>query len=141
MKRIVFLVAVLAASTALAHQGVKNPAVQARMHGMMELGGATKVLGDMAKGTQSFDAAAAKAAMQKIQDEAARIESLFEANEDDPKSEALPGIWTDFADFTAKAQDLSVAASAEVTSLEDVQAVLPKIGATCSPCHKIYRQK
>jgi cytochrome c556 len=111
------------------------------MHGMKELGAATKVLGEMAKGTQSFDATAADAAMQKIRDETARIEALFEANEDDPKSEALPGIWTDFADFSVKTQALSDAASVDVGSLDDVKAVVPKIGATCSACHKVYRQK
>ena len=141
MKRIVFLVALMTAGTALAHEGVKNPAVQARMHGMKQIGAATKVLGEMAKGAQSFDAAAAKTAMNQIRDEAARIEDLFEAQEDDPKSEALPGIWSDFPDFKAKSQALLDATSGEVGSLEDVQAVVPKIGATCSACHKDYRQK
>lgn len=141
MIRIVFLVSLMAASTALAHEGVKNPAVQARMHGMKELGAATKILGEMAKGVQSFDASAADAAMQKIREETARIEGLFEANEDDPKSEALPGIWTDFADFSVKTQALTEAVSADVSSLEDVKAIVPKIGATCSACHKVYRQK
>ena len=141
MKRIVFLAAMMAATSALAHQGVKNPAVKARMHGMMQIGAATKTLGEMAKGTQTFDAAAATAAMSQIRDEAARIETLFEAEESDPKSEALPGIWSNFADFTAKAQALGNAASGEIASLDDVKAALPKIGATCSACHKVYRQK
>ncbi|NQY62048.1 MAG: cytochrome c, partial [Cognatishimia sp.] len=47
------------ASMALAHNGVKNPAVMARMQGMEQIGAASKVLGNMARGRVAFDAEAA----------------------------------------------------------------------------------
>lgn len=141
MKRGLLVVALLAAGAAFAHEGVKNPAVKARMDGMMALGAATKVLGNMAKGEAAYDAAAAEAAVQKIQDEADRIAALFEANEDDPKSEALPAIWDNYADFTAKAVALGeVADAVSVGSLGEVKAAMPQIGAACKACHKGYRE-
>ena len=142
MKRFVFGLVALIAVPSYAHEGVKNPAVAARMHTMSEIGAATKVLGDMAKGASAFDAASANAATLKISTEASKIADLFHAQEDDPKSEALPEIWTDFPDFTAKAAALKSAAEGVGTlvSLDDVKAALPKIGATCSACHKPYRE-
>ena len=129
------------AGAAIAHEGVKNPAVMARMHGMKELGAATKILGGMAKGEAAYDKAAAEAAVQKLQTEAARIAALFEANEDDPKSEALPTIWENYSDFSAKADALgSVAKAVSVGSLDDVRAAMPQIGAACKACHQTYRE-
>ena len=141
MKRIVLIVAVVAASAAFAHEGVKNPVVKARMDGMIQLGAATKVLGGMAKGEAAYDKAAAEAAVQNIKSEAARIAALFEANEDDPKSEALPAIWENYADFSAKADALgSVAKAVSVGSLDDLRAAMPQIGAACKACHQTYRE-
>ncbi|NNF90114.1 MAG: cytochrome c, partial [Boseongicola sp.] len=47
-------VLLLVASAALAHQGVKNPAVKARMDVMSAIGDNTKLLGRMAKGEVAF---------------------------------------------------------------------------------------
>ncbi|MEL6806937.1 MAG: cytochrome c [Pseudomonadota bacterium] len=131
------------ATSVLAHSGVKNPAVMARMHGMTLISDNVKVLGTMAKGQVAFDAASARAAAQAIADHAAQSVDLFAADETDPKSEALPAIWTDFDDFTIKAEALETAAAdlaASVQSLEDVRAAMPKIGATCKACHSKYRE-
>lgn len=130
------------ATVAVAHEGVKNPSVMARMHGMKTIGAETKVLGNMAKGAVSFDAARAQAAAASIAQEAARIEALFEAQEDDPKAEALPAVWENFPDFAAKAQELIAAAEAakSVASVEELQSAMRTIGATCSGCHKVYRK-
>ena len=107
---------VIAATAATAHEGVKDPAVMARMHAMSEIGDATKVLGQMAKGAAPFDATAAQSAADAIAREAARIPALFETRADDPKSEALPAIWERFEDFSALALDLERAASVEIAT-------------------------
>ena len=101
-----------AGGMALAHAGVENPAVKARMDAMSDIGAGTKVLGNMARGRVAFDAAEAEAeaALARIATRAAETPALFEAQEDDPKSEALPAIWADFADFSAIAGDLRRAA-------------------------------
>ncbi len=141
MKQMIFICAALVTIPAFAHEGVKNPAVAARMNIMSEIAAATKVLGDMAKGVTAFEADRAEAAVIQISKEAAKIHDLFLAEEDDPKSEARPEIWTTFADFSAQATALKSAADGvgSLVSLDDVKAALPKIGATCASCHKAYR--
>ena len=133
----------LVAVAAFAHSGVKNPAVMKRMNAMSAVGDATKVLGEMAKGATAFDAAAADAALAVIAAKAAEVPALFEAAETDPKSEALPAIWEDYGDFTAKAKAMEVAAQAAQGTLvaqADVRGALAAVGETCKGCHKSYRK-
>ena len=143
MKQVAFIFGLLVAGAALAHDGVKNPAVMARMQGMEDIGAATKVLGQMAKGATPFDQEAAVRELSRIVSLAAEIEPLFKAEESDPKSEALPAIWADFPDFTAKAAALQAAAGGAALSLEDLdglRAALGRIGDTCKACHRTYRK-
>ena len=128
---------------ALAHEGVKNPAVMARMDAMSAVGAATKVLGQMAKGEVAFDAAKAEAALVTLSEKAAAVPVLFEANENDPKSEARPEIWFDFATFMAEAQAMEAAAKSamgQMKSQADVGPALARIGVTCKNCHKAFRE-
>ena len=133
---------ILSAATALAHEGVQNPAVKARMDLMGQIAAETKVIGDMAKGTAPFDPARARAAALAMAEHAARVPALFKAPEDDPKSEALPAIWDDFADFTRKNDAMADAARA-ASGLEteaDLRAALVVLGDACAACHKDYRE-
>lgn len=142
-KFILPIVLTVAASAALGHGGVSNPYVLARMDAMKAIGDATKVLGEMAKGATPFDADAARAAAATIATHAAETPSLFEAREDDPMSEAKPGIWENFADFTAKARDLEMLAGDLATGLDSPEALsagLGQLGATCKACHAEYRE-
>lgn len=130
-------------TAALAHQGVQNAAVKARMDGMSAIGANMKTLGAMAKGQVAFDAGQAKEAAAAVAQEAARIPSLFEVQETDPKSEALPVIWSEFDRFTAIADDLEAAAIVAASALngpEDLGPALKAIGGQCSACHKAYRE-
>ena len=144
MKPTRFLAATLIlTSAAFAHEGVKNPAVMARMHGMKDITSDVKVLGNMAKGTVAFDQGAAQAALASLARHAGETPALFEAPEDDPKSEALPAIWDNFDDFTAKSLELETLAtglSSTLTSKEDLPSALQQIGANCTSCHKLYRK-
>ncbi len=137
------VVALLTATTALAHQGVKNRAVLARMNGMSAIAENIKVLGAMAKGKVAFDQEAARAAAQSIARHAGEAPALFAAREDDPKSEARPEIWDDFEDFTAQAKELEGIASGLALSLsgpDDLAPALQKLGANCRSCHEAYRE-
>ena len=100
------------------------------------------VLQPLGADRQALDAARVRAAATTLAQEAARIEALFEAREDDPKSEALPAVWDSFPDFTAKAQTLKAAAEAakDVSTQEQLQTAMRDFGATCSACHKAYRK-
>jgi len=137
----ILLAALLAATAALAHSGVKDPQVKARMEGMGVLGAQTKIVSQMAKGTAPFDAAKARTAIELMQAETQRVPALFEAEADDPKSEAKPAIWTDWAAFTARTDALSNALdAADVTSPDALNATLRKIGTTCGGCHQQFRE-
>ncbi|MEP6065374.1 MAG: cytochrome c [Paracoccaceae bacterium] len=134
---------VIAGSAVLAHSGVKNPAVQARMHAMSIIGGDMKTLGLMAKGEKEFDAEAAKAALREIAEHAAKAPDLFRANEDDPKSEAKPAIWENFEDFTTKAgalENVALGLSTSIASVDDLGPAMAALGDTCKSCHSDYRE-
>ena len=142
MKNTALIAFVLFAGAAFAHQGVKNPAVQERMHVMGQIGGAMKDLGGMAKGAVPFDADKIDAALQSLGTEAAKIVPTFEAQEDDPKSEARPEIWTNFSDFTREAEALQrvIGEAGSVSTTADLGALVGALGATCASCHKAYRE-
>lgn len=132
-----------AASAVLAHQGVKNPAVKARMDSMATIGQNTKVIGQMAKGAAPFDAEAARVAAAGIAQEAARTPVLFAAREDDPTTEARSEIWDNFEDFRAKSKALVAVAedaAASIASEEDLRPVMASLGQTCKACHGDYRE-
>ncbi|MCG6883641.1 MAG: cytochrome c [Silicimonas sp.] len=127
----------------LAHEGVKDPAVLARMDSMKEIGKATKFLGAMAKGEARFDPLKARQSLALISDEARRTPELFAGANDDPKSKGDPAIWEDFADFRRKSKELEriAARSAnELSVVDELSAALRDIGAACRACHEAYRK-
>lgn len=134
---------ILAGAAAFAHSGVRNQAVLARMEAMKSIGDAMKVLGGMAKGQSAFDAGAAQAAAARIARHAAETPALFDPRETDPKSEAKPEIWADFADFTAKAEALETVAADLSTSIatpDDLVPAVQRLGQACKACHSLYRE-
>ena len=142
MRKIVFGLAIaLTAGAALAHSGVKNATVMARMDAMATIGAQTKIIGDMAKGATAFDADRAAQALSRIETLAARTPHLFKAQETDPKSEALPEIWAEFDRFVALSDDLQeTAGTLAVETPADLGPALGQLGAACKACHSRYRQ-
>lgn len=139
-KTLAILVILAGASAALAHTGVKNKIVLERMDGMKALAEQVKVLGDMAKGKTAFDATRAAAAKASLIEQAAKVTAEFEAPEQDPKSEALPVIWSDWDGFVDDARALEDAVAAlDTGSLDAVRAGLGAVGKGCSGCHEGYR--
>ncbi|MEE4187189.1 MAG: cytochrome c [Roseobacter sp.] len=131
------------ASGALAHVGVKNAAVMARMDAMKTIGAGMKTIGQMAKGETRFNATEARAAAADIARHAAQTHRLFEAREDDPKSEAKAEIWENFAAFVAISDDLASIASNLSRTIEtkaDLPAAMAAMGRTCRDCHNLYRE-
>ena len=140
---LVFLVVALAASAAFAHNGVTNPAVMARMHAMSAVSDQMKVLGMMVKHANVFDKEATRTAAAEIAKHAAATPVLFEAPEDDPKSEAKNAIWTSFDDFTAKANEMEKVAtqlSQSIETFNDLSPAVIALGKTCEACHSVYRK-
>lgn len=133
---------VLIAGAALAHQGVKDPDVKKRMDLMGGIGAQMGVLVDMAKEKTEFDATDANAAKEKLATLATAIPDAFRKPATDPKSEARPAIWEDFADFTAKSDAMAAAlATVDASDLAGVRAAVPLIGQTCGACHQAYKTR
>ena len=140
MFRAVLCAGLILATPALAHEGVSDPSVKARMDAMMAIGRATEVLGTMAKGERAFDATAASTAAAEIASHASQVPALFQDQATDPKSEALPAIWTNFNDFTAQSDALKLAAEgADTSSLSGLRGSMRAIGQSCGACHRDYR--
>ena len=136
--------ALVAAGTAVAHTGVKNETVKARMDGMSAIAAQMKTLGQMAKGAAAFDAETARSAAGAIARHASQTPSLFEEPADDPKSEAKPEIWANFADFTAKSGRLEALAqelTSSISTKDDLAVAMQSLGSACQACHKVYRQE
>ncbi|MDA0786223.1 MAG: cytochrome c [Proteobacteria bacterium] len=140
------LFAAAALAIAVAFTAVGSTDVSADNHAdrnaaMKSLGGAMKALG---AAVGAGDAAEAQKVAAKISATAAEIPALFKDGKPGD-SRAKAEIWTNFADFTAKANAMKaaadgVAADAAAGNMgSDPKAVVGKIGATCGACHKEYR--
>lgn len=130
----------LIATGAIAHEGVKNADVKARMDMMTSIKDATGVLGGMAKAPATFDGARAAEARAQLITLSGQITEAFGPEATDPKSEASPAIWQNWDDFTAKADAITRAAEAlDPTSADGVATGMQAIGASCGSCHRAYR--
>ncbi len=133
-------VTVLIATAALAHQGVKDPHVKARMHAMGDIAAATKTLGAMAKGQIPFESTMAADARNSLIAISLELPGLFEINAVDRVSEAKPDIWDNFPDFVVQADAMKTAAqNLDVTSVTTLREGVRAVGASCGGCHKAYR--
>lgn len=140
ISRTLALSLIVLGGAALAKEGVTNPVVKARQDTMAAISMNTKVLGDMAGGKTAFDAAAAAAAKTALAAAAAEIPARFQPQETDPVTEAKPEIWTNWADFVAKAEALATAAEAlDAATLDGVKAGMAGVGGACKACHSVYR--
>jgi cytochrome c556 len=137
------VVAALAVGGTIVH-AQNAGAIQQRQQILKSYGAASKVAGDMMKGTAPFDLAAIQASLDKIAAGAPKLKDLFP---DDSKiggdTEALPAIWEKKADFTARYDKLAADATAAKAAISDAasfKSEWPKIGANCGGCHKLYRK-
>ncbi|SLN48854.1 Cytochrome c' [Roseovarius gaetbuli] len=70
------------------------------------------------------------------------IPVLFRDAQSDPKSEALPLIWENRADFERKGNSAYLAVSAlDTHSLDGLRSTLLSVGNTCLDCHQKYRKE
>jgi len=140
---IVCAAAMITPPIGLAHKGVTNPAVMARMNNMTLLAAELAVVGKMLKGETAFDAQTAHLAVRNIARYGEETTALFEAHETDPKSEAKPEIWRNFGDFENKADALvaqALALDGNLGRLEDLAPAMRSLGQACQACHKLYRE-
>jgi cytochrome c556 len=136
------LVYVLGATLAFAQN---TDIIKQRKGHYEEMGKAVKEPTAMFKGEAPFDLAKVQAALKVIQTKAAILPTLFpEDSKKGGKTEALPAIWKNKADFEERFKKLAAAAKAAETSITDEashKVEWPQLGGNCSGCHKKYRKE
>jgi cytochrome c556 len=103
-----------------------------------------RTLTGMARGQAPFNAAAAQAAFQRIEQNARQIPSLFPPGSHQGKTDALPVVWERKADFDARAAKLEQDAKAvqgAITDQASLQPAIQRVGQNCGGCHETYRKK
>ncbi len=139
--------ALATATVAIAGGHGGNPAVKARNAHMGLYSFNLGMLGDMAKGTTEYDAAAASTAASQLAALAAFDQSAYweegTIQGEVDGSRAKAEIWSDAAGWAAK-QELMKTASASLAEvagngLEALQGGVAGVGEACGACHKAYR--
>ena len=136
-----FIVAMGMTAAFAAGEGTK-PAREAMMK---KIAGSVGVMAAMAKGDKPYDAAAVKTALASISETAKAFPDQFKPDSDKTDKAASPKIWENPDDFKAHAIKLS--ADADMIAMQmpaDAAALGPalkQLGANCSGCHQVYRQK
>jgi cytochrome c556 len=129
-------------ATSFAHEGATG-VVKERMDLMKSQKNAMKVIGDMAKGKKSFNAAKAAKAARDLEDTTKKIPELFPKGSNHHPSEALDAVWTEWDRFTGDAHDAEAAAKALGAALEgsdrDWKAAFQTMTDACKSCHESFR--
>ncbi len=112
---------------------------------MKENGRTTKPLGPMFKGTTPFDLASVQTALKAYINAAEKMPGLFPPDsKTGEKTEALPAIWENQADFDARFKKFGEDATAALASIKDeasFKATMPGVWKNCGGCHEKYRAK
>ena len=142
--QVMFVVNCFIASAALAHSGVKDKDVMARMKLMSSMADNMKVIGMMLKQKIPFEREQAIDALKEISRLATETPDAFKKNATDPKSEAKSNIWTEFDKFTDISMKLARDAdglAASFQSFENLKPALGQLSQSCKTCHTSYREK
>ena len=138
-----FVMAPVATSDMLAHSGVLNKDVAARMTLMSNMGRNMGVLGRMLKKKTPFDQVKATEAINNIEQLAVETPRVFEKRVLDPKSEAKELIWEEFETFTKISSSLATSAkqlSSSMKSFDDLRPALITLSQSCKECHSRFRE-
>jgi cytochrome c556 len=143
MIRTTLVVAMLAfGATALVAQG--DP-IAARKALMKANGDQSKVATDMLEAKQPFNLDAAKKVFATFAEAGEKAPALFPDNsKTGGDTAALPAVWENKADFTAKlakfASDAK-AAGAATNDFESFKVQITEVRKNCGGCHQTYRKK
>ena len=138
-----FAMAPLGTSDTLAHSGVLNKDVAARMTLMSSMGRNMGVLGKMLQKKAPFDRGKAVEAINNIEQLAVETPTVFEKKVLDPKSEAKDLIWEEFETFTKISNGLATSAkqlSSSMKSFDDLRPALITLSQSCKECHSRFRE-
>ena len=138
-----FVMAPLGTSNMLAHSGVLNKDVAARMTLMSSMGRNMGVLGKMLQKKAPFDQGKAVEAINNIEQLAVETPLVFEKRVLDPRSEAKELIWEEFKSFTKISTGLATSAkqlSSSMKSFDDLRPALITLSQSCKECHSRFRE-
>ena len=138
-----FVTAPLGTSGMLAHSGVLNKDVAARMTLMSSMGRNMGVLGKMLQKKAPFDQGKAVEAINNIEQLAVETPLVFEKRVLDPRSEAKELIWEEFKSFTKISTGLATSAkqlSSSMKSSDDLRPALINLSQSCKECHSRFRE-
>lgn len=135
------------AAPAASHGGDLPASVKARKAHMQLYSHNIGILAGMAKGETEYDADAATAAAANIEALSGLNQSTYWQSGTDSDSlegtRALPALWENIPDVTAKVETLNAAASSLAATagdgLDAVKAGLGPLGKACGECHEDYR--
>ena len=125
--------------------GAADDPIHARKELMEANGKATKAVVAIMKGASPFKLETVQAALNAYAATAEKAPALFPVGtEKGGKTEALPAIWKNKADFDARFAKLgedSKAALAAITDQATFKANFPAVLKNCNGCHETYRAK
>lgn len=122
-------------------------AIQARQAGMKSIGRNFKAINDQMRGGAP-DAAVVAASAHELAGLATKVPSFFPAGtgpDSGVKTAVKPDVWSNAADFRAKAQALAVAtrnldaAAKKGGDMAALQPLVAQVGAACKACHTAYK--
>lgn len=143
MRHVLIAVAAFAlGATAVAAQNVA--VIKERKGHYKKMGDAVKPVSAMYKGEEDFDLAKVQTALKVMQEQVVILPKLFpDDSKTGEKTEALPIIWEQKADFEARFKKLGEAAKAAETKITDEETfpdAWKEVMGNCSGCHKKFRK-
>lgn len=138
------LVAALALGATAVIAQTADP-IAARKELMKGVGGQARNGAQMVRGEAPFDLAKAQNVFKVFAEAGEKLPALFPENsKTGGETAALPAIWTNTADFKAKADKWaadSKASQASVKDLDSFKTAFSAAGQQCGGCHETYRAK
>ncbi|HKF10415.1 MAG TPA: cytochrome c [Xanthobacteraceae bacterium] len=142
MIRFALAAAVLAfGTTALLAQ---NDPIAARKALMKTNGIQERIVIDMAQAKRPFDLEEAKKALATFAEAGEKAPALFPDESKDGDTAALPAVWENKADFTArfaKLASVSKVAAEAIKDLDSFKVQLTEVRQNCIGCHRTYRKR
>ncbi|HEX2842640.1 cytochrome c [Hyphomicrobium sp.] len=143
MRQVLIAVAAFAlGATAVAAQNVA--VIKERKDHYKKMGDAAKPVSAMYKGEADFELEKVQAALKIMQEQAVILPKLFpDDSKTGEKTEALPIIWEEKADFESRFKKLgeaAKAAEAKITDEETFPDAWKEVMGNCSGCHKKFRK-
>jgi cytochrome c556 len=127
-------------------QNAPTEIIKQRQEMMKANGTSAKALADMMKGEKPYSQETAHQAAVTINANSKKISSMFPSGsgaEAGVKTDALPAIWQNKADFDEKAKKLEEESAKLVAANDEaaVKAQFGNVGKACGGCHEGYRAK